>query len=198
MKTVILASGSPRRKKLLEQVNLPFQVYESDVDESFDPALPPARIVQVLARRKALDAARHFTDALLIAADTIVALGDVILEKPSTREDARKMLLQLSGNTHSVFTGVTLYKTGPASWQPYTFVEETEVTFGKLDDRDINQYVESGRPMDKAGAYGIQDDYGAIFVKYIRGDYNNVVGFPLYAFYQVIQEYAPDYLVPER
>lgn len=195
MKTVILASGSPRRKKLLEQLHFPFQVQKSSVDEHYDETLPPAEIVQILARRKAMDVARHFADAIIIAADTIVVHQDTILGKPPTREAARNMLLQLSGNTHSVFTGVALYSMGsPGNDRLHTFAEETKVTFGKLNARDINRYVESGSPMDKAGAYGIQDEFGAIFVKRIKGDYNNVVGLPLHSFYQAMQNYAPEYL----
>ncbi|SHE42840.1 septum formation protein [Fodinibius roseus] len=195
METVILASGSPRRKKLLEQINIPFQVQKSAVDEHYPSALSAAEVVEVLARRKAIAVARHYTEALIIGADTIVAYRDKILEKPSTKEQAQRMLMQLSGNTHSVYTGVSLYKKATDdNSQAHTFSEETKVTFGNLNIRDIKQYVESGSPMDKAGGYGIQDDYGAIFVKHIQGDYNNVVGFPLYSFYQVMQKFAPEYL----
>lgn len=197
METVILASGSPRRKKLLEQINMPFQVQKSAVDENYRSDLSPAKVVEVLARRKATDVARHYTKALIIGADTIVAYRGKILEKPSTREEAQRMLMQLSGNTHSVFTGVSLYKKASHdSSRVHTFFEETKVTFGNLNIHDIQQYVESGSPMDKAGGYGIQDDYGAIFVRHIEGDYNNVVGFPLYSFYQVMQNFAPEYLPP--
>lgn len=195
MDTVILASESPRRKKLLEQINMPFKVQASSVDENYDAALSPSEVVQVLARRKAVDVARHFTKALIIGSDTIVAYQDTILGKPPTKEAARAMLMQLSGNTHSVFTGVALCrKESPDNSRLYTFFEETKVTFGKLNTHDVEQYVESGSPMDKAGAYGIQDDYGAVFVKHIEGDYNTVVGFPLYSFYQVMQNFAPEYL----
>lgn len=195
MGTVILASGSPRRKKLLEQINMPFRVQVSSVGENYDAALSPSEVVQMLARRKAVDVAQNFTNALIIGADTIVAYQDRILEKPPTKKAARDMLIQLSGNTHSVFTGVALCKKEcPDNSQLYTFYEETKVTFGHLNTHDMEQYVESGSPMDKAGAYGIQDGYGAIFVKHIEGDYNTVVGFPLYSFYQVMQNFAPEYL----
>lgn len=195
MKTVILASGSPRRKKLLEQINMSFRVRESTAEENYRSDLAPAEVVERLSRRKAADVARHYAGALIIGADTIVAYRDRILEKPATDEAARRMLMQLSGNTHSVYTGVTLHEKPSADKSRiHTFFVETKVTFGNLNIRDVNHYVESGSPMDKAGAYGIQDNYGAIFVKHIEGDYNNVVGFPLYTFYQVMQNFAPEYL----
>ncbi|WP_372636645.1 nucleoside triphosphate pyrophosphatase [Fodinibius sp.] len=195
METVILASGSPRRKKLLEQINMPFQVQKSAIYEHYRSDLTPSEVVEVLARRKASSVARHYSRALIIGADTIVAYRNKILEKPSTKEEAQRMLMQLSGNTHSVFTGVSLCKKASHdNSQTHTFFEETKVTFGDLNLRDIKRYVESGSPMDKAGGYGIQDKYGAIFVRHIEGDYNNVVGFPLYTFYQVMQNFAPEYL----
>ena len=194
MKSIILASGSPRRKKLLEQINMPFQVQVSTVSEEYDPDLPPADIVQVLARRKAEDIAQNSKDALIIGADTIVSLETTVLEKPRTAGEAEKMLHKLSDQTHSVLTGVALCKTDRSGQhQTHSFFEETYVTFGKLSPDDIEHYVKSGSPMDKAGAYGIQDDYGALFVKRIAGDYNTVVGFPLYAFYQELKKFAPKY-----
>lgn len=198
MKTIILASGSPRRKKLLEQIKLPFQVQVSSVDERYDPDLPARDIVQLLARRKAEDIAQQAETALTIGADTLVVFKNTILEKPQNEPEARHMLQQLSGNTHSVFTGVALCKTGCGSdlLQCTTFFEETLVTFGNVRSRDITKYVQSGSPMDKAGAYGIQDDYGALFVQEIKGDYNTVVGFPLYRFYETLQTFAPEYLNP--
>jgi len=200
LNTIILASGSPRRKKLLEQLGLPFQVHPSLVNEQYDPTLPPQKIVQNLAQRKARDVAQKFHDALIIGADTIVAYNKEILEKPGTKDEARSMLRQLSDNTHSVFTGVALCLRGRDSKKPRqrTFFEETKVSFGPIADQDIRQYVESGSPMDKAGAYGIQDAYGSFFVKSIEGDYNTVVGFPLHRFYRVLQNFAPEYLVPAK
>lgn len=195
MKYIILASGSPRRKKLLEQINLSFQVQPSSVNEHYNKTLSSSEIVQLLARRKATDVARQHTDTLIIGADTIVVYENTILEKPPTKKAARNMLMQLNGNAHSVFTGVALcQKETSDNGRILTFFEETKVTFGKLNPRDIERYVKSGSPMDKAGAYGIQDDYGALFVKHIEGDYNTVVGFPLYSFYQAMQEFAPEYL----
>ena len=194
MNSIILASGSPRRKKLLQQINIPFQVQVSSVDEEYDPDLAPADIVRTLARRKAEDVARGYKNALIIGADTIVSFETNILEKPRTNQEAKDMLHKLSDQSHSVFTGVALCKSGDSGIdQTHTFFEETCVTFGELRSKDIEQYVQSGSPMDKAGSYGIQDDYGALFVKRIAGDYNTVVGFPLYAFYQELKEFAPEY-----
>jgi septum formation protein len=195
LKSIILASASPRRKKLLQKINLNFDVHASDVTEEYDSSLSPAKVVQALAERKALDVARKFGEALIIGADTIVAHQDDILEKPPTPEAAKDMLHQLSGSTHSVLTGVTLCMTSSGDDQKvHTFFEETEVTFGQLRSDDISRYVQSGSPMDKAGAYGIQDDFGAIFVERIEGGYNTVVGFPLYSFYQEMIRFAPEYI----
>lgn len=196
MRKTVLASGSPRRKKLLQQINLPFDVQVSSVDETFDPDLPASRIVQQLALRKARDIAQKNTDALIIGADTIVVFEDEILEKPADNPEARQMLQQLSGKTHQVQTGVALCKVGLSHniTDTLTFVEKTDVTFGNLDSRDIKTYVAGGSPMDKAGGYGIQDDFGAIFVKRIEGDYYNVVGFPLHRFYNIMKSFAPEFL----
>lgn len=195
MKSIILASASPRRRKLLQQINLDFKVRPSDVTEEYDASLSPAEVVQTLAKRKALDIAQQFDDALIIGADTIVIHKNTILEKPSSPGEAENMLHQLSDSMHSVLTGVTLCQKNPEKNQrTHTFFEETKVIFGKLRSKDITRYVQGGSPMDKAGAYGIQDDYGAIFVKRIEGDYNTVVGFPLYSFYQEMIRFAPEYI----
>ena len=196
LKSIILASRSPRRKKLLEQINLSFEVSISDADESFNANEQPADIVQLLASRKAEDVAGSHEDALIIGADTIVVFKNDILEKPTTPSHAREMLNSLSGKTHEVYTGVTLIKTdyrGNIN-ESFSFFEQTSVTFGDLSDEEIDQYVRTGSPMDKAGAYGIQDDWGALFVERIEGDYNNVVGFPLFRFYQHLKNFAPECL----
>jgi len=189
---IILASGSPRRKKLLQQINLEFEVHPSSINENYEPNLSPDKIVCTLAMRKAADIAPKHANALIIGADTIVTFKNNVLEKPATPDDAINMLHQLSGQTHNVFTGVALCKTDHANniLDRTTFSEVTKVTFGDLDPNDIATYVAGGSPMDKAGSYGIQDDFGAIFVKRIEGDYNNVVGFPLHSFYNTVQKFA--------
>jgi septum formation protein len=196
VKKIILASESPRRKKLLQQINLVFDVQVSSVDETFDPDLPASEIVQQLALRKALDIAQKNNNVLIIGADTIVVFEDEILEKPASSSQARQMLQQLSGRTHQVQTGIALCKVDASQniTDRLTFVEKTNVTFGNLDSNGIETYVASGNPMDKAGGYGIQDNFGAIFVKRIEGDYYNVVGFPLHSFYNIMKSFAPEFL----
>lgn len=196
MKKIILASGSPRRKKLLQQLNLPFEVQVSSVDESYDPSLSAEEIVQQLALRKSSDVAPRFSNSLVIGADTIVVFKDEILEKPASDSEAHQMLQNLSGQTHQVYTGVALCKVNASNniTDTVTFFEKTDVVFGDLNPRDIDAYVAGGSPMDKAGGYGIQDDFGAIFVKGIDGDYYNVVGFPLHRFYTVMESFAPNFL----
>lgn len=172
---IILASGSPRRKELLTQMGLTFQVVVSDADESIDKTLPPDEQVRILSQRKAqATAALVPTDALVIAADTIVALEGSVMGKPHSREEAIEMLTRLSGNTHTVYTGFTLRQ----GEHILTESEATDVTFRPLLDEEIAAYVDTGEPMDKAGAYGIQG-IGSLLVSSIRGDYFNVMGLPV-------------------
>lgn len=196
MTNIILASASPRRKKLLRQINLPFTVSPSSVDESYAPDLSPRQIVTKLALRKAKDVAPQYKETLVIGADTIVTFSDRVLEKPKDHQEAQQMLQMLSDNVHRVLTGVALCKVDSSNniSNTMTFTEETDVFFGTLNSDDIKKYVESGSPMDKAGGYGIQDDFGAIFVKRIEGDYYNVVGFPLHSFYNALHSFAPEIL----
>lgn len=193
---LILASGSPRRKKLLGQLHYPFTVQPSMVDEHFSDNERPSDIVQVLALRKAKDIATGQKDSIIIGADTIVVHNKVILEKPKSAEEAVSMLQKLSNSTHHVLTGVALIKTDQdgSIINQVTFYENTGVAFGKLEQAEIRQYVASGKPMDKAGAYGIQDDRGAFFVKRIEGDYFNIVGLPLHLLYQKLKTFAPEIL----
>lgn len=193
---LILASGSPRRKKLFDQLHYPFIVQPSTVDEHFSNNERPPNIVQMLALRKAKDVAAGQEDSMIIGADTIVVNNGGILEKPKSPEEATSMLQNLSDNTHQVLTGVALIKTDQdgSIIRELTFYESTDVTFGKLKQVEIQQYVASGNPMDKAGAYGIQDDQGAFFVKQIEGDYYNIVGLPLHSLYQKLKTFAPKIL----
>jgi septum formation protein len=174
MKSIILASGSPRRKELLEQVKLTFEIIVSDIDEVMNEKDKPSDIVQSLAQQKARDIFAKHKDSVVIGADTIVAIGDKRLGKPESKEEAVEMLQMLSGKTHSVFTGVAIETLEHSK----TFYEETKVTFWNLTKEDIDTYIESGEPFDKAGAYGIQG-FGATLVKKIDGDYFNVVGLPI-------------------
>ncbi len=197
MKRIILASGSPRRKRLLQKVDLPFSVHVSSEDEHYNPGWTPNKIVTKLAQRKAHDVAQHYNNALVIGADTLVVFEGSILEKPANSSEAKTMLQQLSNKTHSVLTGIALIKNDSSNniISETAFVEQTDVVFGRLKDDLIDAYVATGSPLDKAGGYGIQDTLGALFVEKIEGDYYNVVGFPLHRFYTTINSFAPEFLL---
>ncbi len=184
----ILASASPRRRELLKQIDLPFEVFPSEADENIVRETP-ALLVEELSRRKCLDVANRTEDScLVLGADTVVALDGRILGKPGTKERAREMLRMLSGREHVVCTGVTLAEcTKGKPRRTVTFSETTRVFLYSLSESEIAEYVESGEPMDKAGAYGIQGRF-AKFVRKIDGDYNNVVGLPLSRVYQEIKK----------
>ena len=175
--SIILASNSPRRRELLAQIGIrDFQILSPDVDETVEPGLSPARMVEALSLRKAQAAAgRAGADDLIIAADTVVALDGRVLGKPRDQEEAFAMLSALSGREHRVYTGVTVLGGGQAA----TEHEETAVAFRALSPEEIRDYIATGEPMDKAGAYGIQG-VGTLLVQGIRGDYCNVVGLPLF------------------
>jgi septum formation protein len=185
--SIILASQSPRRAHLLRQIGMRFEISVSAVDEIFDDALTPAENARALALKKAADVASRFTQGIVLGSDTIVVLDGQLLAKPESEADARRMLGLLSGRTHSVFTGFALVDA--ESKKQYIDCEQTEVTFRTLGDDEIAAYVASGSPMDKAGAYGIQDDFGAVFVERINGDYYTVVGLPLSKVYCALQTF---------
>ena len=188
----ILASGSPRRQRLLQHLGLAFDVVVSDVEETAHPGEPPASLVQRLAAEKAAAVAACRPDALTLGADTVVVFGDEVLGKPADAAEAEAMLRRLSGQTHVVHTGIAL--THPASERLRTASETTRVTFAALSDDEIRSYVRTGSPLDKAGAYGIQDDHGAFFIQRIDGDYYNVVGLPLHCLYQTLRHAFGDIL----
>lgn len=183
---LVLASKSPRREALLRMLGLEFAIYSTEVEETIDPGLPPATIVQKLAQRKAAAAARAFPKAFVIAADTLVVLDQEILGKPVDAEEAKRMLRQLSGRTHQVFTGYTLLAT-PQN-EAVSGCECTKVTFYPMTDDEIDAYVATEHPIDKAGAYGIQDP-SAIFIKSVEGCFYNVVGFPIASFYRTSRSF---------
>ena len=186
MTPIILASKSPRRAELMQQIGLPFTVCPADADESVAPELSPAEAVAEISRRKAL-AVRQMRNAgdIIVACDTVVALDHRIFGKPHTPEEAEAMLHQLSGRTHSVFSGLTVC----CGTAVTSAVECTDVTFRMLSDSEITAYVKSGEPMDKAGAYGIQG-LGAVLVERISGDYFNVVGLPLCRLAQMLRPFG--------
>ncbi|KLV24514.1 septum formation protein Maf [Niallia circulans] len=172
--TLILASSSPRRKELLEELQIPFVISSSNVDESFDPSISPNEIVMELARRKVEAIYADEQYPFILGADTVVYLNGAILGKPASPEEAFRMLRELSGKTHSVYTGVAIMANGICS----TFYEKTDVLFWELTDDEIHDYLDTGEPFDKAGAYGIQG-VGRTLVKEIKGDYFTVVGLPI-------------------
>ena len=174
---LILASSSPRRAEILANAGLPFSVLSSAVDESPYPGETPAALVQRLANAKAdLATARAVGPAIILAADTVVVLDDKILGKPSSIEDARHMLQQLSGRTHSVLTGVALVRLPDGERRQ--FIESTLVHFRSITEEELSSYLATEEPYDKAGAYAIQGQAGR-YIPRIEGCYFNVVGLPL-------------------
>lgn len=180
---LILASGSPRRKKLLAELDIPFSVHPADVDETLDPKWTAGVAVENLSARKAAAVAELYPDQTVLAADTVVCLGHDILGKPADAEEASAMLHALADRTHRVITGVTIRR----GEKVVTFSQETYVTFRKISDLEIEAYIHSGEPMDKAGAYAIQG-LGALFVSKIKGDFYNVVGLPVDHVKQILAE----------
>lgn len=199
---IILASASPRRRELLGQIGLAFEVRLSGVEEKAVSAEPGAMVCELSAQKAeaVLEECREPQDVLVIGADTVVSLDGQILGKPSCAEEAVRMLERLSGRTHEVYTGVTLlYRSDAGRYTPgenggrkgilrRTFYEKTKVSFYPVDREEIALYVNSGECMDKAGAYGIQGLF-ARYVQGIEGDYNNVVGLPIGRIYQEAKEW---------
>ena len=183
---LILASGSPRRKELLGLFGIPFVIRAADIDETMDPGQAPFDEVARVSRLKALAVPRQPED-LVIAADTIVVCGSRGLGKPRSREDAIAMLELLSGQDHQVMTGCTVVRGDRVR----TFTEVTDLHFRSLREQEIARYVDSGEPMDKAGAYGIQGG-AALFCEKIVGDYYNVMGLPVCRLSQLLREIAPE------
>ena len=181
MKHIILASASPRRKEILELADLKFDVMPSDAQEiTTKTALN--EVVMELASIKAKDIYKKSEkQSMVVGADTVVAYQGQILGKPADEADAKRMLTMLSGQTHEVYTGVCVIEDEKIK----TFYEETKVTFYEISDEQIDRYIKTGEPMDKAGSYGIQGK-AAVFIKGIEGDYYNVVGFPIARFLQEI------------
>lgn len=178
MSKIILASASPRRKELLERAGVIFEVIPGNGDEQITCTLPQ-EIVEELSLNKALAVAGNQEEGtLIIGADTIVVFENRILGKPKDEADAIQTLMKLQGNTHQVYTGVTVLERKGGKWKPYTFAECTDVTFYPVTEDEIRSYVHTGEPMDKAGSYGIQGLFG-IYVRGIRGDYSSVVGLPV-------------------
>lgn len=192
MKKIILASNSPRRKELLQQIGLEFSVVPSRKEEEVT-SMVPAEMVGLLSKQKAEDIWEQSydaqTDSVVIGADTVVVCEDQILGKPKDEADALRMLAMLQGKEHQVFTGVTMiWQNKEGKKTHYGFYVATSVVLYSMTQEEILSYIRSGDPMDKAGAYGIQGSF-AKFIKSIRGEYNNVVGLPVGRLYQEMKAF---------
>ena len=187
MKTIILASASPRRKELLEKIGFKFDVDASDCEGEINSELEPHKLVRQISIKKAKSVAVRHKNALIIAADTIGVIGNKILGKPHTENEARKMLHEISGKSHLVITGFTVLDT--ATNKILSRTVNTKVYIKKLTKQEIDAYVKTGEPMDKAGAYAIQGR-GAVIVEKIEGDYYNVMGLPLNALAEALKEFG--------
>jgi septum formation protein len=188
---VILASKSPRRREILEQMGFSFEIIPA-VGEEIIQDTDPAKVVESLSAQKASEVAERCAESveslLIIGSDTVVAKDGAILGKPKDEADAARMLRGLSGREHSVFTGVTLIYIEPGKEKTVkTFSEETKVSFYPMSEEEIQAYIASGEPMDKAGAYGIQGK-AFVYIRGIEGDYYNVVGLPAARIYQELKK----------
>ena len=183
---VVLASYSPRRRELLADLGIDFEVRTiNGIDESYPAQLPVLEIAEYISRKKAeAYRAEMASDELIITADTVVILGNEVLGKPHDADDARRMLRALSGKTHKVVTGVTIVTEGAMR----SFSAVTDVEFAPLSDEDIDYYVDNYRPLDKAGAYGIQEWIGCMGVRHISGSFYNVMGLPLHRLYNELDK----------
>ena len=185
---LILASASPRRHQLLSELGFTFMVQPPHVDESFEPGTPPAQVVQQLARRKAAAFAEsELAGNVILAADTVVALEDEILNKPADAAEASAMLQQLSGRTHTVYTGISLR----SATQWVTLYDSATVCFKALTEAETCHYVQACNPIDKAGAYGIQEWIGLIGVTSVQGSYYTIMGLPTHLVWQTLN--TPDF-----
>ena len=181
---IYLASKSPRRRKLLKQLNISFKSFSVEIDERVKTNEKPSSAVLRISKEKLEHAKAKIKNGIIITADTIVVLDKLILGKPKNKKDAFRILKMLSGRTHIVYTGYSIFNS--ANGSTISEYEKTKVTFRNLNDEEIIEYIDGGSPMDKAGAYGIQDDFGVVFIKKINGCYYNVVGLPLAKLYHAL------------
>lgn len=185
----ILASASPRRKELLHLLGIPYQIIPAVKEEQVVSALPWETVEQ-LSAQKASEVGRSHPGCLVLGADTVVAFGDEIFGKPADGQDAYRMLRLLQGKVHQVYTGVTLFLAEPEGREEvHTFYEKTDVEVYPMSDCEIWEYIRTGEPMDKAGAYGIQGSF-CLYVKRIGGDYQNVVGLPVSRLYHEMKKFG--------
>ncbi len=188
-KKIILASASPRRKKLLEKMQLNFEVHPADIKESEISSPSPQQLVEEISEKKVKEVALqrgHKGPELIIGADTVVVYNDTVIGKPKDKWEAKQILKKLSGTCHQVLTGICVYETQLKKLSQSCVV--TDVYFSALSSKEIVKYINTGEPFDKAGAYGIQGR-GGIFVRKIEGSYDNVVGLPRFELRQLLKEY---------
>lgn len=190
MKPIILASSSPRRKKLLEEAGFTFTVDPSNFDESKVTTRNPHEMVKQLSLEKARKVAKRHPNSIIIGADTTVFCDGQILEKPKDIEDVKRMLQLLSNKIHSVITGITVITTEMN--QEIVESYESHVTFKKLDEKDIDVYIATGEPFDKAGGYAVQEGLSKKFVKELDGDYTNTVGLPIESLRKILKKFGVD------
>lgn len=188
MQKIILASKSPRRKQLLESANIPFEVITKNTRENYPPTLSVEEVAKYLAQKKAKAVAAKHPDRIVLAADTIVTIHNTILGKPTDREDAIHMLQVLSNQVHTVITGVCMQQHD----KEMLFSAATKVYFNPLTIAQIEYYIDTYKPYDKAGAYGIQDWIGVIGIHYIKGDFYNVMGLPVNLVLKTLGKFSPD------
>lgn len=185
---LILASASPRRKQLLSMLNIEFKVEAADIDEDkISESVPEKYCVDLAFQKAGKIADNQQEECIVLGADTIVVLDHQIINKPKDNSDAYRILELLSNKTHQVYTAIVLIDSKTKKY--ISNYQVTEVTFRALDPKEIWAYIETGSPLDKAGAYGIQDDFGALFVKKINGCYYNIVGLPLEMLYTTLQQF---------
>ena len=184
MSKVILASQSPRRKELLALLGIEFEAIPADINEVINPNNDLVKEIEKLSYQKAYHVFKDHKDALVIGSDTIVKINEQVLGKPKTYEEAKQMLSMLSNNTHEVVTGVTILKDDKVE----IFSEIAFVTFSELTEEEIDEYIKTNEPMDKAGAYAIQG-IGAKFIKSIQGDFYTIMGLPINQLYQRLKKY---------
>jgi len=191
MKKIILASTSPRRKKLLSRIGLPFEVQASDYEEDMKLDLEPKELVKHLSKGKAEAVAKDHEDAIIIGADSIVVYENKVFGKPASAAEAKEMLQKLSGTIHSVITGFTIIDT--KTNESVSRAIEAKIYFRKVTEGEIDAYIKTGEPMDKAGAYAVQG-LGAIFVEKIEGDFTGVIGLPLFALAKELKNFGIEVL----
>jgi septum formation protein len=183
---VILASQSPRRRELLAGMGVEFEVMKTDVEETYDPSWSPEEIVMHLSKLKLspIDMSQYTPDTIFITCDTIVVVNGQIIGKPKDEEDAKRMLRMLSGNTHTVYSGLTV----ASPQKQLTDYRSTDVIFETLSDEMIQYYIDTYQPFDKAGSYGVQEWIGRVGIREVRGSFYNVMGLPTRLLWQMLEQ----------